>query len=172
MLPAGYRIRLARHDEVPLLIEIERLAAKNFAPYGLEQIMSEALDSSEFLQGGVHNEQMWVAVDTDDRPVGLALAIVIDNHAHLDELDVLPDHGRRGLGRALVETVCNWARDQGFKAITLSTMRDIPWNAPFYAKHGFRVLAPDELSETLQELMREETAEGMPGDRVMMRRKL
>lgn len=172
MLPDGYSIRLARYDEVPLMADIERIAAENFAPYGLDKIMGESLEPLEMLQEGVRDGRLWVAVDANDHPIGFALAIILEGQPHLDELDVLPDHGKRGLGTALVETVCTWARKHGFKLITLSTMRNIPWNAPFYAKHDFRILAPDELSQALHNLIEEEIAAGLPAERVIMHRKL
>jgi 4-diphosphocytidyl-2-C-methyl-D-erythritol kinase len=40
---------------------------------------------------------------------------------HVEEMDVLPAHGRRGLGSRLLAWVCAWARAQGYAAVTLST---------------------------------------------------
>jgi GNAT superfamily N-acetyltransferase len=51
-------------------------------------------------------------------------------------MDVLPEHAGQGLGAALIEAVCSWAHTRGFDAVTLSTFRDVPWNAPFYTRHG------------------------------------
>lgn len=114
-----------------------------------------------------------MAAGPDEQPVGFALVSVVDGLAHLEELDVHPEHGRRGLGTALVETVREWARNAGFKAITLSTFRDVPWNAPFYAQLGFRVLTEDELTEGLLQLREAEAGRGLPiRARVMMRREL
>jgi len=173
MSATGYTIRLARESDLPLLPEIERLAGMRFVPYGLGGAMTTVLTPPDVLLEGLHNSRLWVAVTSADRPVGFALATVIDNHAHLDELDVLPEHGQRGLGTLLVETVCQWARDNGWNAVTLSTLSSIPWNAPFYARHGFRILTADELTEALRGLIHEEAERGLPGkDRVIMRRDL
>ena len=51
-----------------------------------------------------------------------------------------PDHGRRGLGRALVGAVCDWARKERFEIITLTTYRDVPWNGPLYESLGFATI--------------------------------
>src|SRR5690349_18843714 len=59
-----------------------------------------------------------------------------DGTAYVEEMDVLTDHGRRGLGGRLLEAVCTWAREQGHPAVTLSTFRDVPWNGPFYRDTG------------------------------------
>jgi ribosomal protein S18 acetylase RimI-like enzyme len=113
-----------------------------------------------------------VAADVNDRPVGFALADEIGGNAHLDELDVCPAHGQRGLGTALVEVVCHWAKASGYRAITLTTLRHIPWNAPWYQRLGFRVLEEHELSAALHQLLQEEIQRGLPADqRVAMRRR-
>jgi GNAT superfamily N-acetyltransferase len=63
--------------------------------------------------------------------------------AHLEQLAVHPDHGRRGIGTALVEAVCAEAAARGFDRVTLRTFADIAWNGPFYARLGFTELVPD-----------------------------
>ncbi|UZX03717.1 GNAT family N-acetyltransferase [Arthrobacter sp. CDRTa11] len=70
-------------------------------------------------------------------PAGFARVDVVDGLAHLEQLSVHPAAGRRGLGRALVEAAADEARRRGFKAMTLCTFADVPFNAPFYARCGF-----------------------------------
>jgi len=56
----------------------------------------------------------------DDSPVGFAHVEVIEPGAvHLEEIDVHPDHGRRGLGTKLIRHVCHWAASHGFEAVTV-----------------------------------------------------
>jgi GNAT superfamily N-acetyltransferase len=105
--------------------------------------------------------QVWVAADAQDRPVGFAVVTVVDGAGHLEEVSVHPDHGRRGLGRHLVLTVCRWAQEQGYPAVTLATFRDVPWNAPFYARLGFQVLAEKELGPGLLAVRAHETGDGL-----------
>src|SRR5262249_4016167 len=108
-----------------------------------------------------------------NRPLGFAVASVVDGGAHLEELDVLPEAGRRGIGTRLVRTVCDWAATQGFTTITLSTFRDVPWNAPFYERLGLRPPPPAELSPALREVRAREQHLGIVlEERVMMRRNL
>jgi N-acetylglutamate synthase-like GNAT family acetyltransferase len=72
-----------------------------------------------------------------------------------------------------VEAVCDWARASGHRAVTLTTLRHIPWNAPWYQRRGFRVLEENELSEALRDLLQEEIQRGLPADqRVALRREL
>jgi GNAT superfamily N-acetyltransferase len=173
VLPDGYAIRLARPDDLPHLADIERRAGARFAAYSFATQTTQVLTPPEALREGLDHRRLWLAVTAEDCPVGFALASVVEANAHLDELDVLPEHGQRGLGTALVDTVCAWGRENGFKVVTLSTFSHVPWNAPFYARRGFRILAPDELSEALQRILREEVARGLPAEqRVIMRREL
>ncbi len=168
-----YTIRLAQPDELETLRQIERLAAVRYEPFGLEELSSSIISPIELLRERTSAQRVWVAVDRGDKPVGFAFSSYLDGNAHLDELDVHPNHGRRGVGTALVETACNAARDDGYKLITLSTLRSVPFNAPFYVRLGFRVLDEAELTDALRELLLDEASVGLPmDDRVLMRREL
>jgi GNAT superfamily N-acetyltransferase len=70
-------------------------------------------------------------------PVGFIHVVLAERFAHLEQLSVLPAHGRRGHGRALVEAAKSEAFLRGFEAITLRTFAEIPWNGPFYSHSGF-----------------------------------
>ena len=104
--------------------------------------------------------------------MGFAHVVVLEPAvAHLEEIDVLPEHGRRGLGSRLVMAVCDWAESAGYRSVTLTTFRDVPWNMPFYARLGFEVIPPEALSPALQSVVRDETRRGLdPTRRVAMRR--
>jgi GNAT superfamily N-acetyltransferase len=168
-----YYIRLARTADLPLLPEIERAAATLFSPYGLAELFGSQLTPEEVLEGALAAGLLWVAADRHDNPVGFALADELAGSLHLDELDVLPEHGRRGLGTRLVEAVCLHARMAGFPAVTLTTLEHVPWNAPFYQRLGFRILPPPELPAELRDLLQEEISRGLPSHgRVAMRLEL
>jgi GNAT superfamily N-acetyltransferase len=83
--------------------------------------------------------------------VGYAIAREVDDTLYLQQIDVEPRHGRRGIGAALITTVCNWAIQEGYAIVSLSTFRDIPWNAPFYAKLGFCPVDEAELTTGFQQ---------------------
>ena len=106
-----------------------------------------------------------MAVDEHDRPVAYVVSRVVDGCAHIEQVSVAPSHARRGLGAALIDHL---AAETGAPALTLTTFRDVPWNAPYYQRLGFRVFEP---GPELAALVRREAAR-IPGDapRVAMRR--
>lgn len=165
-----YRIRSARRRDLHRLPAIERDAARRFRNFGIED--TGPVIPLEVLEHRQSCGQVWVALDRSDVPVGFAVASVIDNHGHLDEIDVLVGHGGRGLGTRLVTAVCGWARRARLAGVTLSTMRTIPWNAPFYERLGFAVVPEPQLSEGLVRLRQLEMHAGLAvAQRVIMRRR-
>ncbi|MCW5890484.1 MAG: GNAT family N-acetyltransferase [bacterium] len=165
-------VRPARPDDLPALAAVERAAAQRFAGLGLVADLDDAMDPAT-LAAACAGGRVWVAVDDDGRPLGFAVAERLGDAGHLEELDVLPDAGGRGLGTELLEAVCAWAAAQGLPAVTLCTFRDVAWNAPFYARRGFVALADAELSPALRARRDAEAARGLaPAARVCMRRRL
>jgi GNAT superfamily N-acetyltransferase len=169
----SYRIRLARPDEVLRLREIEDEAGTIFSTLGL---IDEALDVSfplDDLARLVGLGQVWVGCLEDDLPVGMVIASLREGDVYIEEMDVLPAHGRRGLGARLLAAACAWAREHGHAAVTLSTFRDVPWNGPFYRKHGFRDLQPAEWTPGMRAIREKEAQHGLRAEaRVFMRREL
>ena len=79
-----------------------------------------------------------VAEEAETRTkVGFVHVLENEGMAHLEQLSVLPQMGRRGYGRALLDSAMDEARRRGYELITLRTYADVPWNAPFYARAGF-----------------------------------
>lgn len=48
-----------------------------------------------------------------------------------------------------------------FKALTLTTFANLPWNAPSYERRGFQRLARHELSANLARLLRDDARRGL-----------
>lgn len=154
---------------MPHLPEIERRAGDLFLTLPFTSDLPLYLTSREDFEQAHALGQLWTARVKEGPVVGFALVERLGGAPHLEELDVLPEHGRKGLGAALVRQVCGWAKARGDERVTLTTFRDVPWNAPFYERLGFRRLAPEELSPSLKERVREEASRGLPSElRVVM----
>jgi GNAT superfamily N-acetyltransferase len=151
------------------LPSIELAAARLLVGHAPESVLAETT-SQEVLGSVQRLGQLWIALD-DDAPVGFAHVEILEpGSAHLEEIDIHPDHGRRGLGTRLVHAVCDWAAGKRYSSVTLSTFRDVPWNMPFYARLGFEVIPPEALSPALRAVVEDEASRGLdPHARVVMR---
>jgi len=163
-----YRIVGARPRDLHLIAAIELAAAQLLRGHVPDTVLNE-ITSKQQLREAQTGGRLWVAL-ADDTPVGFAHVEVLEpNAAHLEEIDVHPDHGRRGLGRRLVAEVCGWAEQRGDLAVTLTTFRDVPWNMPFYARFGFQEIPTGALTPALRSVLRDEARRGLdPARRVAM----
>jgi GNAT superfamily N-acetyltransferase len=171
-MATSYRILPARPADVRRLAAVELAAARLLAGHAPPSVLGETTAVQDLARAQAEG-RLWVAL-ADDQPVGFAHVELIEPAAaHLQEIDVHPDHGRRGLGRRLVTTVCEWARDVGRRSVTLTSFRDVPWNMPFYARLGFEEIPAGDLSPALASVLRDEARRGLdPTRRVAMRRRL
>ncbi len=155
-------IRLARPADLPLLATIEAAAERLFVDFGIELPPSSVTESRWFVDSCADQRLLVAVADPEaDLPVGFSLLELVDGAVYIDEIDVHPDHGRRGLGTVLVEASCAWARERGHATITLTTWRDVPWNARFYRKLGFTEIPDAQLGPQLAAIRRDEAARGL-----------
>jgi len=170
-VPSSYRVVSASPAHVSSLPAIERSAATLFRDAVPAELLEHATPESDLLDAQ-REGTLWVALGPDDEPVGFARVVVAGTRVHLAELDVLPAHGRRGIGTALVRTVEHWATSGEFSEVTLTTYRDLPWNAPFYVRLGFTIVPESEWDADMRRRFEEEAGlESERARRVVMRRR-
>lgn len=164
-----YTIATARPHDIHALAAIEVEAATLLRGHAPASVLETATSEGEFREAQAHG-RLWVAL-LKDAPVGFALVeMLAPDLPHLEEFDVHPQHGQRGIGTALVGAVCDWAARAGYSELTLTTFRAVPWNMPFYARLGFEEVPADELRPELAAVLDDETARGLdPRRRVAMR---
>lgn len=152
---------------------MEKRAAERFRAHGHAPIADAPAVSPEIFAATFAGHDVLVATGPDDRPVGFAAARPVGAHLHLAELSVDPDHGRIGVGRALVEAVAGLARRRELAGVTLTTFRDVPFNAPFYARLGFVEMPQAEAPEALRMLfIAELPPQAAVETRILMHRRL
>jgi len=160
-------VRVASFEELAGLPRVEVAADALLAGY-----LNVQLPSTPDLGGAVDILARAAAVlVVGSPPVGFAQLDVVDGRAHLQQLAVDPIYGRRGLGTALVQACGMWAARHAFSELTLTTFAQVPFNAPFYSRLGFRVIDDAVLPPGLAVLRRQEAASGLDalGPRVAMR---
>ena len=97
--------------------------------------------------------------------VGFAAAGRVGRELHLHELSVARAHQGKTIGATLLQALAVDARNTGVQAITLNTYRDIAWNGPFYARHGYVEIENFEGRPHLEESLEAAAALGMPRER-------
>ena len=172
-MSGNYRITFANRDQLERLQQIELAAAELFSGEDVPESVSSTATSLEDLASAQNRGMLWTALTSDGTPVGFAIVRMEDGLAYVQEVDVHPDHGRRGIGTSLIQEVCAWAKSQGIEAVTLTTFRHLPWNAPFYERLGFRPLGQEELTPGLATALADEAAMGLdPAKRMAMLKRL
>jgi len=128
-------VRAATRAELPALAEIDERARTLFRTSGyVSPAADPATEGAVFVAG--------------TPPVGYVRVVAADGNATLAALAVVPGSMRQGIGSALVERACAWARRQELTEITAIAYRDLAWSAPFLVGRGFgieREVEPDEI---------------------------
>jgi GNAT superfamily N-acetyltransferase len=167
------RIRAAALEDLPVLQDIERAAGICFRDLDMPEIAEDEPPELDELARYLRAGLAWVAVDEHDLPAAYLVAAVVDGLLHVEQVSVHPRCARRGVGRGLLEHLAREARARGMPAVTLTTFAQVPWNAPYYLRCGFRILEPDELTPGLRALRRREEELGFDRwPRICMRREL
>lgn len=167
-VPSGYTICPAEAWHLPFLNSIEMAAATIFPPAFLPPHVLLDKVPLPTLKKAMEHSLLWVALAEEEDPVGYALMRLYDNSALLAQMDVLPGHGRKGLGKALVERVIEEAERKGATNLYLTTFANIRWNAPFYAKCGFVEVPAGDQPEFIKTILHEERNHGLE-NRIAMR---
>ncbi|MEI9482997.1 GNAT family N-acetyltransferase [Enterobacter cancerogenus] len=162
--------RTTTREDVTHLPSIERAAAQRFRDVpALAWLAESAVISAEQHLGYVDQDLSWLAL-ANDRPVGFILAEAHPASLFIVEVSVDPGWQQKGIGRRLIHCVAEAAKVRGLTSLTLTTFRDVPWNAPFYAKLGFAEVADEALTPELRQKREEEAAHGFAyGSRSAMR---
>ncbi|QOV78408.1 GNAT family N-acetyltransferase [Enterobacter asburiae] len=159
MVNPNLTVRPTRPGDVTALPAIERAAGERFR----EVAELAWLADGEVISAEQHLEYAerglsWLAL-ANGQPVGFILAEAHSSSLFIVELSVDLDWQGKGIGRQLIARAADHARTLGLASLTLTTFRDVPWNAPFYARLGFECVA--ELTPELRHKRDEETAHGL-----------
>ena len=165
---SGWSLRLARPADASAMPEIERAAAA-FAAVpelaGLDlartrtPIRTEA-DFARLIRKG-HS----LVAHVGETLAGFLVAERFSRELHIWEMDVAPAFQRQGIGAGLVRAAQIDARNSGITALTLTTFRDMAWNAPFYARLGFEEVTALDAHIRLAGELANEVDDGLPAER-------
>ena len=144
-------IRRATAADIAAIIVLEKSAGALFIGTHMDWAAGE-VSTPEELTAPIEQGYVWVA-EHDHEIAGYLSGGPLGHQFYIEEVSVAAAYQRRGIGRLLIDVVADEARRQGFSALSLTTDRTLPWNAPYYARIGFRLLGPEEIPPLLaQEL--------------------
>jgi len=167
------RIRAAKQSDLPVMQDIERAAGSSFREIGMPEIAEDEPLPAEELARYMRDDHAWVAADDADLPAAYLIAGIVDGSLHIEQVSVHPRAAGRKIGRMLLEHAAAYAAAKGIGGLTLTTFAEVPWNAPYYARCGFRVLDESELPPGIRAITDREIACGLHRwPRVCMRRDL
>jgi GNAT superfamily N-acetyltransferase len=152
----GWSLRLARPADAGAMPGIERAAATGLAPPALARTRSEA-DFARLIRRG-----HCLVAHVGEAMAGFLAAEPFSRELHIWAMDVAPQFQRRGIGAGLVRAAQIDARNTGIKALTLTTFRDVAWNAPFYARLGFEEVTALDAHPRLAGELANEVDDGLP----------
>ena len=153
-------IRKAKLADLPALAEIERDADKLFLQTDMPEIGAAEPTDSAALAALLDEGAFWVA-ELDGAPVGFLAAGTRDGQYIILQISVARAGQGRGVGARLMETAIAHGRATGAPDVILTTFRDIPWNAPWYASFGFVEIAGGERSQVVRDMQAHEAAHGL-----------
>lgn len=139
-------IRAVREAEFPTLQAIERAAGLMFCDIGMPEIAQYDPWPLPVMAAHSRAGRLWVAAGDQDQPVAYLIADPVDGCLQIKQVTVHPSSARRGLDRALLDHAAVRAATDGLPALTLTTFAHVPWNAPYYTRCGFKILADAEIT--------------------------
>ncbi|WP_434421717.1 GNAT family N-acetyltransferase [Nannocystis pusilla] len=158
-----YAIRPVRHAEIEAVRAIERASARRFVGI-MDELVDDEPSSATVLAARITAGRL-LAAECEGAPVAFVMFRPVEDSLYIEQIDVLPAFERRRIGAALLDAAAEHARAAGLVRLTLSTFRDVPWNAPYYRRLGFVDLADDALTEGLAQIRREHVARGLDESR-------
>ena len=163
---------MPQRDELALLPLIEAQAGERLRGHPAAEIFAASPTEPHLFEQAWQRGMLWVVV-SEQELAGYLMAGVLGEDFHIQQMDVVPAHGRKGLGRALLRHAVEQARTRGHHRVVLTTLSDVAWNAAFYASEGFSEWLSQEWSADMREVMAAEAAAGFPMElRLAMQRQL
>ncbi|HEX7913562.1 MAG TPA: GNAT family N-acetyltransferase [Paraburkholderia sp.] len=165
--------RFAAPHDARTIRAIEFEAGERFLSVDMAGIADAPPMDLELVLRKIDAREIIVALDADETCAGFVMFEPQPERIYVQELDVLTSHAGRRIGAALIEQVAQLARARQLSQLILSTFRDVPWNAPYYRRLGFRDIETADLDAALIARRDAHIARGLDeSKRVFMRRDL
>lgn len=140
MQNTGFEIRLATKEDVVSIQEITQEAFQKYAEMaGLDQSIAALKETPEDILYDMEHKYVFVAF-LDKVPVGsVRVELQENNTAYLTRFGVRLDYQNSGIGKALINVVDRFMKQDGVKKIYLHTASKVASLIRFYYARGFYI---------------------------------
>jgi predicted N-acetyltransferase YhbS len=132
----AYTIGYGSSADAGRLQEIERVGGARFRAVGMAEIADHEPTSTEELMEFAELGRLLVARDASASIAAFLIWSPKDGAAYIEEVASDPSHAGQRLGAKLIDRLQDDVQGRCAR-ITLATFRDVPCNAPYYARLGF-----------------------------------
>jgi GNAT superfamily N-acetyltransferase len=167
-----FTLRPAALADIAAIQDVGRDADQRFVDIRYAAFADDAGTPTAAAEKAIADGRITVA-EHDGDLLGWVYVGRIDGELCIGQISVARAHGKKGIGTALLRSVIDAAIARGEPSIVLNTQRDIPWNLPWYERHGFAVVAPGDWTPALKRIADEQSKAGLDWTtRVHMRLRL
>lgn len=155
---ASVAVRPSRDSDLEVLGGVEKAADAAFLDVGLSLVADAAAPEPSSYVPSHRAGRLLVATSPGHAVLGFVRLEIVDGQAHVEQVSVHPDFSRRGVGAALLRAAERWALDAGYRRISLTTYREVPWNGPYYRRLGWFAVPDEGCGPELSAIRRNEAA--------------
>jgi GNAT superfamily N-acetyltransferase len=155
-----YSIERGLAEHAPALQAVERAAGARFRSIGMADVAAGDPTPQFMLEERAALGRLLIALSTERKLAGFLIWSPLDGRAYIEEVSVDPNHAGQRLGARLIAGLEDEARGR-HAALSLTTFRDVPWNAPYYASLGFVELPYDQAGPGHEQSWRRQADAGL-----------
>jgi GNAT superfamily N-acetyltransferase len=102
-----------------------------------------------------------IAANRFDQPIGFVGGEYLNGNFHIVEISVAKEFQGKGVGKALMTAMVQQVSREGYKSITLTTYKNLPWNGPWYSRMGFFEVNAQDMGKEYLDILASEAQHGL-----------
>jgi ribosomal protein S18 acetylase RimI-like enzyme len=158
---AEITIRKAQSWDIPLLEYVERSAAEIFRTANLSFLADGDTVDPRALVAMAQANHLLIAANRFDQPIGFVGGEYLNGNFHIIEISVAKEFQGKGVGKALMTAMVQQVSREGYKSITLTTYKNLPWNGPWYSRIGFFEVNAQDMGKEYLDILASEAQHGL-----------
>lgn len=136
-------IRQALPSDAPALLQITRAAFSEYASLSGQTNTNDfkpLAETEDSIQQAMREKNVWIGFYNKTKAIGTIRCEVLPGGiAYISRFAVLPNWQQVGMGKELLKTAEQYAKEQGAQAVTLHTATKMIAQVRFYTNHSYFV---------------------------------